>query len=228
MIHLQGVTKEYASGLAKVRALKGVDMHIAAGELVAIMGRSGSGKSTLLNILGLMDRPTAGRYLLAGEDVSLLDDDRLSDLRNRQIGFVFQSFHLLPRLSALDNVRLPLRFAAQPPPDADAQAMHLLERVGLADRAHHRPNELSGGQRQRVAIARALMNQPKVLLADEPTGNLDSTTSDQIVELLHELNGQGQTVVLVTHEPEVAQHANRQIVLLDGRVQTEEERCAVA
>ncbi len=217
MIELQEIHKHYSNGEETVRALDGVDASIESGEFVAIMGRSGSGKSTMLNILGCMDRPTSGQYHLAGRPVADLDDDDLSQVRGQTIGFVFQSFHLLPRLSALQNVMLPLRYSPQPD-NGRARAAALLERVGLGQRQSHRPNEMSGGQRQRVAIARALINQPKLLLADEPTGNLDSTTADDIMLLLKELNSGGQTVVMVTHEPEVAEHAARTITMRDGRI----------
>lgn len=219
MIQIENMRKTYQTGGEVVHALDGVDIHIASGEFAAIMGRSGSGKSTLLNILGCMDQPTSGRYLLAGDDVNSLDDDQLSSIRNRRIGFVFQGFHLLPRLSALENVLLPMRFAeGSDPARSRARAEALLETVGLRERLHHTPNEMSGGQCQRVAIARSLINDPDILLADEPTGNLDSTTSDQIIELLNDLNRKGQTVVMVTHEPEIAAHADRTIELLDGKV----------
>jgi len=217
MIELSAVHKHYQTGDTVVSALDGVDISIPAGQFVSIMGRSGSGKSTLLNILGCMDRPTSGQYRLAGQEIELLDDDSLSDLRCRQIGFVFQSFHLLPRLSATENVMLPLRYRGDDG-DGRERALALLDQVGLADRADHRPNQLSGGQRQRVAIARALINQPGVLLADEPTGNLDSSTSEDILGLLETLNTQGQTVVMVTHEPEISRRADRVIVLSDGQV----------
>jgi len=217
MINLQAAEKHYQSGMSTVKALNGVDLEISRGEFIAITGRSGSGKSTLLNVLGCMDRLTGGSYALAGEDISRLDDDRLSQVRSKHIGFVFQSFHLLPRLTALQNVMLPLRFS-DAANQGQQRALELLSRVGLEDRIDHRPNELSGGQRQRVAIARALINQPEVILADEPTGNLDSTTSDAILQLIHELHQDGQTVIVVTHEPEVAQEAQRHIRLLDGQV----------
>ncbi len=222
MIELTDVHKHFSNGGETVRALDGVDLTIDEGQFVAIMGRSGSGKSTMLNILGCMDRPTSGHYRLSGQQVASLDDDALSAVRNQYIGFVFQSFHLLPRLTALDNVMLPLRYVREDhdgSSDGADRARTLLERVGLSDRMSHRPNEMSGGQRQRVAIARSLINQPTLLLADEPTGNLDSSTSDEIMALLQELNDAGQTVVMVTHEPEVAEHAGRTIVMRDGAIQ---------
>jgi putative ABC transport system ATP-binding protein len=196
-----------------------IDLEIGSGEFVAVMGRSGSGKSTLLNMLGCMDSPDNGQYLLEGRDVSTLDDDTLSDIRNSSLGFVFQSFHLLPRKTALENVLLPRLFHHDGlRPEDHERALGLLELVDLSDRYGHRPNELSGGQRQRVAIARALINQPRVLLADEPTGNLDSRTSNAIMELLRNLNRNGQTIVMVTHEAEVAAYASRRITMQDGRI----------
>lgn len=206
-----------------MHALKGVDFEIKANEFVAIMGPSGSGKSTLMNIIGCLDRPTSGSYLLNGHEVSSLSDDALSAARNRDIGFVFQSFHLLPRLSALDNVMLPLRFA-HPPAGDEAHAKALLARVGLDTRMDHRPNQLSGGQRQRVAIARSLVNRPAILLADEPTGALDSKTSVEIMELFTELHQAGQTIILVTHEEEVAAYAQRVIRMRDGEIVKIENR----
>lgn len=218
MIELQQVGRIYTTGASRVCALDGVDLSVEEGEYLAIMGSSGSGKSTMMNILGCLDRPTSGRYLLAGQAVESLEDDELAAVRNRRIGFVFQSFNLLPRRSALENVELPLLYADAPPEDRRRRAREALERVGLADRVDHRPNELSGGQCQRVAIARALVNRPSLLLADEPTGNLDSTTSEEIMGLLDALNGAGTTVLLVTHEADVAAHARRAIHLRDGRV----------
>lgn len=219
MIELTNIKRVYHTGNEAVHALDGVDITIATGEYVAIVGRSGSGKSTLLNVLGCMDRPTHGTYLLAGENTAELDDDRLSALRNRHIGFVFQSFHLLPRITALENVKLPLRFSEDDDDvDGHDRAVTLLERVGLGNRMDHKPNEMSGGQRQRVAIARALINNPSVILADEPTGNLDSNTASDIMELFGELHAEGQTIVLVTHEPEMAEFAQRTIEMLDGKV----------
>ncbi|MGI2261257.1 ABC transporter ATP-binding protein [Shewanella sp. GXUN23E] len=217
MITVNGLTKSYCMGETEVRALKGVSFDIQANEFVAIMGPSGSGKSTLMNIIGCLDRPSSGSYCLNGHEVALLDDDALSAARNRDIGFVFQSFHLLPRLSALENVLLPLRFA-RPPAGDEAHARALLERVGLGTRMEHRPNQLSGGQRQRVAIARALVNRPAILLADEPTGALDSKTSVEIMALFSELHRAGQTIILVTHEEEVAAYARRIIRMRDGEV----------
>lgn len=226
VIQLEGVKKFYPLGTEGVWALRGVSFKIEAGELVAIIGPSGSGKSTLMHILGCLDVPTAGRYVLAGRDTTGLSDRELARLRNQEIGFVFQSFHLLPRYTALENVALPLVYAGVPRRERLRRAQAMLEAVGLGDRLHHRPNELSGGQRQRVAIARALVNQPSLLLADEPTGNLDSTTSEEILRLFLDLNAKGHTVVLVTHEPDIAARTRRQIVLRDGVVA--EDRSAVA
>ena len=219
MIKLENISKIYRTQGETIRALDGVDLNIADGEFVAIMGRSGSGKSTMLNILGCMDKPTSGKYWLAGQDVSVLSDDELSKIRNEHIGFVFQGFHLLPRLSALENVLVPLRFATQEQQQNGVErAKDLLRQVGLGERVHHMPNEMSGGQIQRVAIARSLINNPAVLLADEPTGNLDSAISEQIIELLKNLNAKGQTIVMVTHEPDIAENAGRTIEFLDGKI----------
>jgi putative ABC transport system ATP-binding protein len=218
MIRGIALTRHYGEGEHQVQALHPLDLHIADNDFVAIMGSSGSGKSTLLNILGCLDRPSSGQYLLDGEDVSQLSDEALSAVRNRKIGFIFQSFHLLPRLSALENVALPLRYSQVALPDALARAEQLLQQVGLGHRLDHRPNQLSGGQRQRVAIARALINNPKVLFADEPTGNLDSQTSAEVMALLKSLHQQGNTIVLVTHEDEIAAFARRVVRLRDGRI----------
>ncbi|WP_407353573.1 ABC transporter ATP-binding protein [Luteimonas sp. R10] len=219
MIELQQVHRRYAMSGQTVHALAGVDLRIGAGEFVAITGPSGSGKSSLLNILGCLDRPSSGRYLIEGRDVASFDDEAGSDMRNRRIGFVFQSFHLLPRLSVLENVLLPLRFHREPPADAQTHAHALLERVGLADRRDHRPNELSGGQMQRAAIARALLMRPALLLADEPTGNLDSKSAADVLALIDEVHAGGQTVVLVTHDHDVAARAPRRVRLRDGRIE---------
>jgi putative ABC transport system ATP-binding protein len=219
MLELSKITKIYQTQGETITALAGVDLSIASGEFVAIMGRSGSGKSTMLNILGCMDKPSSGTYLLAGNDVSAMDDDALSKIRNDYIGFVFQGFHLLPRLTALQNVMVPLRFAsAEKQQGGEERAKELLHQVGLGERLHHMPNEMSGGQIQRVAIARSLINQPAVLLADEPTGNLDSAISQQIIDLLKSLNDAGQTIVMVTHEPDIAENAGRTIHFLDGQI----------
>jgi putative ABC transport system ATP-binding protein len=217
MISLRGITKLYRMGENVVEALKGVDIEVEEGEFVAIMGASGSGKSTLMNVIGCLDLPTAGTYLLDGVDVAKLNDTQLATIRNRKIGFVFQSFNLIPRSSALHNVEMPLIYANQNK-DRQRRALDALERVGLSDRAKHQPSELSGGQQQRVAIARALVTEPAILLADEPTGNLDSTSSIEIMRLLTELNEQGRTVVLITHEPDIAGFAKRVVRLRDGLV----------
>ncbi|WP_154222866.1 ABC transporter ATP-binding protein [Marinicella rhabdoformis] len=219
MLNLKQITKIYKTQGETITALNHVDLNIDQGEFVAIMGRSGSGKSTMLNILGCMDKPTSGQYQLAGKDVSVLNDDELSQIRNDHIGFVFQGFHLLPRLTALENVMVPLRYASETKQQGGEQrAKELLTQVGLGERVHHMPNEMSGGQIQRVAIARSLINQPEVLLADEPTGNLDSAISQQIIDLLTDLNKAGQTIVMVTHEPEIAENAGRTIHFLDGKI----------
>lgn len=219
MIQLEKLSRIYEIGNQTIHALDAVDLNINAGEFVAIMGRSGSGKSTLLNMLGCMDRPDEGEYLLDGKNISSMDDDELSAIRNQYMGFVFQSFHLLPRLSTLDNVLLPRRYHIDGLREEDRQsAIKLLQRVDLGDRILHKPNELSGGQRQRVAIARSLINKPRVVLADEPTGNLDSRTSDSIMDLLKELNREGQTIVMVTHEADIAKNAQRQIFMRDGKI----------
>ena len=219
MIHLEKISRIYQIGNQTIHALDAVDLDIRAGEFVAVMGRSGSGKSTLLNMLGCMDKPDEGDYFLDGSNISSMDDDELSAVRNNYMGFVFQTFHLLPRLTTLDNVLLPRRYHSEGIRESDREdAIGLLEQVDLGDRILHKPNELSGGQRQRVAIARSLINKPKVILADEPTGNLDSSTSDAIMELLTELNSKGQTIVMVTHEAEIAEHAERQIIMRDGKI----------
>ena len=216
LIEARDLTKTYTMGDQTVHALRGVSLDIEAGGFVAIMGASGSGKSTLMNILGCLDVPTSGHYRLAGEAVDGLAPDALASIRNRRIGFVFQQFNLLPRTSALENVELPMVYAGIKGPERRARALAALQRVGLGERAGHTPSELSGGQQQRVAIARALVNQPSLILADEPTGALDTTTSEDIMKLLTELNQQGMTVVLVTHEPDIATWARRKLVFRDG------------
>lgn len=219
IIRTEGLTKDYVLGAETVRAVRGVDLEIKAGEFVAIMGPSGSGKSTFMNMIGCLDTPTAGRYWLSGQLVSELSDDQLARVRNQKIGFVFQTFNLLPRATALHNVELPLIYAGVGSKERKRRAREKLELVGLGDRMTHRPPELSGGQRQRVAVARALVNNPALLLADEPTGNLDSVTSGDIMRQLRDLNESGQTILLVTHEHDIAAYARRQVHLKDGLVE---------
>jgi putative ABC transport system ATP-binding protein len=219
VIVTRNLQREYDMGGEVVRALRGVDLTIRKNEFVAIMGPSGSGKSTLMNLIGCLDSPTGGEYWLNGHRVSELGDDELARIRNKEIGFVFQTFNLLPRATALHNVELPLVYAGMGSKERRRLAAEALDRVGLADRKHHRPNELSGGQRQRVAIARALVNRPSILLADEPTGNLDSATGEEIMTIFEALQGQGQTILLVTHEHDIAVHARRQVHLKDGHVE---------
>jgi len=222
VIGISNLDRRYAMGSEVVHALRGVTLEIRRNEYVAIRGPSGSGKSTLMNLVGCLDTPSAGEYWLNGQEVSRMGDDALARVRNREIGFVFQTFNLLPRATALHNVELPLIYRGVPAKDRRNQAAEALDRVGLADRMDHRPNELSGGQRQRVAIARALVNRPSILLADEPTGNLDSSTSEEIMAVFDQLHRRGQTIVMVTHEADIAAHAQRVIVLRDGRVASDE------
>lgn len=218
MIKVDNISRSYGSGETRVNALKEVSLFIAENEFVAVMGTSGSGKSTFMNILGCLDSPSSGDYRLDDQLISDIDDVSLSKIRNQKIGFIFQTFHLLPRLSALDNVILPLRYSDVAPEEAKKRGMEMLEKVGLSTRSHHKPFEMSGGQRQRVAIARALVNRPQVIFADEPTGNLDSKTSYEIMDLLTELHQQGQTIVMVTHEEDIAEYAQRIIRMKDGVV----------
>jgi putative ABC transport system ATP-binding protein len=222
LIDLRGIFKVYDMGAEKVHALNGVDLSVERGEYVAIMGSSGSGKSTLMNLVGCLDTPTSGSYILNGTAVQELDDTQLAGIRNKEIGFVFQTFNLLARTDALHNVELPLIYAGLSRAERRERAKKALEKVGLGARMTHQPNELSGGQRQRVAIARALVNQPSILLADEPTGNLDSSTSEEIMQLFDELHQAGNTVVLVTHEPDIAEHAWRKVMLRDGKVTSDQ------
>jgi putative ABC transport system ATP-binding protein len=223
VIHTDELWKTYEMGTEQVHALHGINMEIHKGEYVAIMGPSGSGKSTLMNLIGCLDTPSKGLYYLAGRLVSELDDDELAYIRNKEIGFVFQTFNLLPRATSLHNVELPLIYNGTPAEERLVRATKALEQVDLINRAHHRPNELSGGQRQRVAIARALVNQPSILLADEPTGNLDSQTGEEIMNLFARLHEQGNTIILVTHEPDIAARAHRVIRVRDGKVEKDEK-----
>jgi putative ABC transport system ATP-binding protein len=222
MIRLRNIHRVYLSGENRVHALKGIDLSVSAGEFLAIMGPSGSGKTTLMNIIGALDRPTEGEYELDGIQVSTMSDNELAGIRNQKIGFVFQTFNLLPRMTALRNIELPLVYAGVKRVERHERAMEALRQVGLEQRSHHRPNELSGGQRQRVAIARALVTRPAILFADEPTGNLDSHTGDEIMHIFQELNEAGVTIVLVTHEPDIARHARRVVCIRDGQVSSDD------
>jgi putative ABC transport system ATP-binding protein len=221
VIKLENIKRYFKIGDVEVQALRGIDLNINKGEYVALMGPSGSGKSTLMNLLGCLDTPTAGKYWLSGQDVSQMDDDELAEIRNKEIGFVFQTFNLLPRSTALDNVALPLVYAGFSRTERNERALKTLESVGLADRTDHKPNELSGGQRQRVAIARALINNPSIILADEPTGNLDTKTSYEIMELMEKIHEVGNTVIIVTHAEDIARRAHRIVRLRDGVVESD-------
>jgi putative ABC transport system ATP-binding protein len=221
IIQLEGIRKSYIMGKQELQVLKGIDLDIHSNEYVALMGPSGSGKSTLMNILGCLDSPSSGRYILNGQDVSKMADDSLADVRNKEIGFVFQQFNLLPRLTALENVALPLVYAGVARKQRTEMAMDVIQKVGLEDRSHHKPNELSGGQCQRVAIARALVNNPSLILADEPTGNLDTKTSKEIMDIFSKIQAAGNTVVLVTHEEDIAHYAKRIVRLRDGLIESD-------
>jgi putative ABC transport system ATP-binding protein len=221
LIKIEGITRNFQLGAETVYVLKGIDLQIYKGEYIALMGPSGSGKSTLMNLLGCLDTPTAGKYELNGKLVSEMDDDELADIRNKEIGFVFQTFNLLPRTTALDNVALPMVYAGHSKSERHARAREVLAQVNLSDRMDHQPNQLSGGQRQRVAIARALVNKPSIILADEPTGNLDSKTSVEIMNLFNDIHQQGNTVILVTHEEDIAEYAHRIIRLRDGIIESD-------
>ena len=224
LIEMRGIAKRYQMGSHVVNALDGVDLDVNRNEYLALMGPSGSGKTTFMNIIGCLDSPTEGRYVLNGEDVTSMSDDTLAHIRNKEIGFVFQTFNLLPRASAFQNVELPLIYAGLDAGTRRERAATALEAVGLQDRAHHKPNELSGGQRQRVAIARALVNQPSIILADEPTGNLDSKSGAEIMKLFEELHARGNTLIVVTHDDAVAAHARREVRLRDGRIEVDRRR----
>ena len=228
IITLHGLTRDFPLGAEVVKVLKGIDLEIARNEYVALMGPSGSGKSTLMNLIGCLDTATGGSYRLNGTDVSQLDDNELADIRNVEIGFVFQTFNLLPRSTALENVALPLVYAGIAKGEREERAKEVLDMVGLSDRMDHRPNQLSGGQRQRVAVARALVNKPSIILADEPTGNLDTKTSLDIMELFREIHSAGNTIILVTHEEDIAAHAHRVVRLRDGLIESDERQKAIA
>lgn len=221
IIEIKGITRNFPLGSEIVKVLKGIDLNINKGEYVALMGPSGSGKSTLMNILGCLDTPTGGSYILNGKDVSRMPDDELAGIRNKEIGFVFQTFNLMPRTTALDNVALPMVYAGYKKPERNTRATEVLTQVGLEDRMDHKPNQLSGGQRQRVAVARALVNHPSIILADEPTGNLDSKTSVEIMKLFGQIHANGNTVILVTHEEDIAAYAHRVIRLRDGIIESD-------
>lgn len=221
LIDIKNIKRDFQLGSETINVLKGIDLQINKGEYVALMGPSGSGKSTLMNLLGCLDTPTSGQYILNGKDVSKMIDDDLAEIRNKEIGFVFQTFNLLPRTTALDNVALPMIYAGYSKKERSIRAEEVLKQVGLGDRMDHQPNQLSGGQRQRVAVARALVNKPSIILADEPTGNLDSKTSEEIMKLFDEIHANGNTVILVTHEEDIAQHAHRIIRLKDGLIETD-------
>lgn len=223
VIKLEEITRFFSIGSETIKALQGVNLEIFKNEYVALMGPSGSGKSTLMNLLGCLDTPTSGRYLLNDKDVSKMEDDELAEIRNKEIGFVFQTFNLLPRLNALENVALPLIYAGYSKQQREERAKEVLEQVGLKDRMTHKPNELSGGQRQRVAVARALVNKPSIILADEPTGNLDSKTSYEIMALFEEIHKNGNTIIIVTHEEDIALHTNRIVRMRDGKVERDEK-----
>ncbi|HRN72662.1 MAG TPA: ABC transporter ATP-binding protein [Ginsengibacter sp.] len=227
VIKLEEIRKSYYLGKQELKVLKGISLEIFKNEYVALMGPSGSGKSTLMNILGCLDSPTSGRYILNNQDVSKMDDNDLADIRNKEIGFVFQQFNLLPRMTAAENVALPMIYSGVSKKERMERALEMLDRVGLADRSHHKPNELSGGQNQRVAIARALVNSPSIILADEPTGNLDSKTSVEIMHIFDKIQSEGNTVVLVTHEEDIAQFAHRIIRLKDGIIETDHKTASL-
>jgi len=224
IIHLEEIRKSYFMGKQELPVLKGISLDILKNEYVALMGPSGSGKSTLMNIIGCLDSPTAGTYILNGKAVSRMEDNELAEIRNKEIGFVFQQFNLLPRLTALENVALPLVYGGVGKKQRNERALHVLDLVNLTDRSHHKPNELSGGQCQRVAIARALVNNPSLILADEPTGNLDTTTSYEIMEIFDKIYSEGNTIVLVTHEPDIAGHARRLVRLRDGLIESDKQQ----